>query len=254
MYCRFIVLSVVALAGCGSQPGQLTQLEFCNKYAQTVCAAVEPACLITEASCTAGRLAECSGQAQESVSAGRAFNPANAEAYLNKVNAAYGAKGGAFSIGKLEWQALTQARDNVYRGPIAANGVCAVDADCLDGLICDKQYCGKEKVVAQGAGCANIGETCPPGSYCSSATGVWMCVSKVVLGGSCAASPCLENLRCAGGICAQQLGFGELCSADQDCESGDSGSRGFCEPYAAKCALDVQFSNGSAACIAIGSN
>jgi hypothetical protein len=246
MHCRFVVLSMVALAGCGSQPGQLTQLEFCNQYAQAVCAAVEPACLMTEASCTAGRLAECSRQAQDNV--GRAFIPANAEAYLNKVNAAYGSKGGAFSIGKLEWQAMNQARDNVYRGTISANGVCAVNADCLDGLICDKQYCGKEKIVAQGAGCANIGETCSPGSYCSSATGVWMCVSKIVFGGSCGASPCLEDLHCAGGVCAAQLGFGELCTVDQDCDSG------FCEPYAAKCALDVQFSNNSAACVVMGGN
>jgi hypothetical protein len=44
-----------------------------------------------------------------------------------------------------------------------------------------------------------------------------------------------------------QLGIGADCTVDQDCSSG------FCEPYALKCAQDVRFANGSAACTAMGS-
>jgi hypothetical protein len=239
---------IVALAGCSSQPGPLTQTEYCNRYAQDVCAGVSPACLMTDASCTAGRLAQCATEAQSNATATRDFIPPNAEACLNKVNAVYGKlKQGAVALGAADIQAMNDACGNVYRGTALAYGSCKVDADCLDPLICDKGYCGTARTVAQGAGCANIGETCPPGSYCSSTTGIWFCSSKVGLGGVCDASnPCLENLRCMGVACAVQLGIGEVCTVDQDCDSG------FCEPYAGLCALDVRFANGSAACKAMG--
>jgi hypothetical protein len=242
---RFVFLCLIALAGCSSQPGPLTQTEYCNRYAQDVCAGVSPACLMTAASCTAGRLAACSKEAQDNV--GRDFIPPNAESCLNKVSAAYGKlKQGAVALTAADVQAMTEACGKVYRGTGTAIGPCTADADCLDPMICDKSYCGTAKVVAQNAQCANIGELCPQGSYCSFATGVWVCTDKVGLGGACGAAPCLETFRCIGTACAVQLGIGEVCTVDQDCDSG------FCEPYAAKCALDVRFANGSAACIAMG--
>jgi hypothetical protein len=243
---RFAFLSMVALAGCGNQPGPLTQTEYCTQYAQDVCAGVSPACLLRPADCTAGRLAECTAVARNN--AGRDFLPPNAEACLNKVNAAYGKLNqGAVALGASDIQAMNQVCGNIYRGTVLANGPCTVDADCLDPLICDKGYCGTAKTVAQGAGCANIGEVCPQGFYCGGVTGVLVCAVKMGLGGACdAANPCLETLRCVVGACAVQLGIGDDCAVDQDCDSG------FCEPYAAKCALDVRFANGSAACIAMG--
>ena len=244
---RFAFLCMVALAGCNNPPGPLTPTEYCAKYAQDVCAGVVPACLMTQADCTAGRLAECTKQAQDN--AARKFIPSNAEAYLSKLNAAYGRlKGGEVALGASEYQAMIQARDNVYRGTAGANDGCALDIDCIDGLICDKGYCGTARLVTQaGAGCANIGEYCSQGYYCSNASSVYFCVSKVGLGGACGDSlPCMENLRCSAGFCAQQLGIGEVCSVDQDCSSGL-----FCEPYAAMCAQDIRFAHGSPACNAM---
>ena len=240
-----VFLGTVVLAACGGQPGPLTQTEYCNQYAQDVCAGVSPACLITLDSCMAGRLAECTMEASQNAT--RDFIPSNAETCLNKVNVAYGKlKQGNLALSSSDLQAMKQACGKVYRGTGSLNGRCYVDADCLDDLICDKGYCGNASVVGPGAGCANIGEVCPGGSFCSAATGVWVCSSKVGLGGVCASAPCLENLRCAGGICTVQLGIGEACSADQDCVTG------FCEPYAGLCAQDVRFANGSAACRAMG--
>jgi hypothetical protein len=144
-------------------------------------------------------------------------------------------------------QAMDQACGDVYRGTVMANGPCTSDTDCFTGLICDKGYCGTTKMVAAGAQCNNIGETCPPGSFCSNATRIWLCTSKVSLGGACDdANPCLENLRCAAGSCVGQLDIGEVCTMDQDC------STGLCEPYAGLCAQDVRFANHSAACVAMG--
>jgi len=243
----FVILTVVGLAGCGSsQPGPLTQTEYCNKYAQAVCDGVSPACLMTPATCMSGRLAECTAEARNNAT--RDFVPPNAEACLNKVSSVFGKlKQGDLALSPLDIQAMDQACAKVYRGTGMANGQCLVDADCLDNLICDKGFCGTASVAAQGAGCANIGQTCPTGSYCTAATGVWLCSNKVGLGGACdAANPCLERLRCAAGVCSVQLDFGAACTADQDCASG------LCEPYAAKCALDVRFANGSAACVAMG--
>lgn len=236
------------LAGCGSEPGPLTQTEFCNRYAQHVCDGVSPACLVTPASCTAGRLADCTELAR--INAGRDFNPANADSCLNKVNSTYGKlKQGSVALNAVEIQAMNEACADVYRGTVLANGPCTSDAVCLDGLTCDmaKGFCGTSKLVAHGAGCANVGETCPSGSFCSAVTGVWLCLGKAGLGGACNdANPCLENLRCAAGTCVVQLGIGEVCAADQDCNTG------LCEPYARKCAQDVRFANGSAACVAMG--
>jgi hypothetical protein len=155
-----------------------------------------------------------------------------------------------------DFQAMEQARSKVYRGTVQANGPCTDDAECLNGLTCDaaKFHCGTTKMVDPGAGCANIGETCrPPGYFCNNASGIYVCTSKVALGGACAdavpptpAIPCLENLRCSAGFCAMRLAFGQACSVDQDCSSG------FCEPYAALCAQDVRFANGNPDCLAMG--
>jgi hypothetical protein len=244
---RFALLSMVALAGCNSQPGPLTQTEYCNQYAQDVCAGVVPACLMTETDCTAARFAECTQVGQRNAGLNRKFIPANAEACLSKVSANYSKLNqGAVALDAADYQAMNQACSNVYRGTAIANDLCpnGADADCINDLVCDKGYCGTARLVAQaGLGCANIGEYCSQGLYCSNATGIYFCTSKVGLGGACGDSlPCMENLRCSAGICDVQLGIGEVCSVDQDCGSG------FCEPYAALCAQDIRFARGTAAC------
>ena len=254
MKCRFVLLSVITLAGCNNQPAPLTQTEYCNKYAQDVCAGVSPACLVPTASCIAFQLDKCSQEAQ--ANAGKDFLPPNAEAYLNLVSAAYNKVKQGDVITAKDFQAMEQARGRVYRGTVQANGPCASDAECLDGLTCDaaKFYCGTTKLVDPGAGCANIGETCrPPGYFCNKVGGIYVCTSKVGLGGACAdasppspAIPCLENLRCSAGFCAMQLDYGQDCTVDQDCSSG------FCEPYAAVCALDVRFANRNPDCLVMG--
>lgn len=235
---------MVALVGCGSQPGPLTPAGYCDQIAQDVCAAVSPACLVPIATCTTGQLVQCSAEAQ--ANAGRDFIPSGAQACLSKVSAVYAKLNqGMVALSAADYQAMTEICSQVYRGTGVANAPCTLDADCSSGLICDKGYCGTATVVTKGAGCANIGEICPQGFYCSDASGVWVCSGKVGMGVACNASTlCLENLRCAAGVCSAQLGIGDACTADQDCSSG------FCEPYAAICAEDVRFANGSAACIA----
>ena len=239
------LVALVSLAGCGNDKSPTTQTEYCNTYAQEICAAVAPACLITTSACMAGRLADCSAQAQQNI--GRDFLPSNADACLAKIREVYGKLNqGAVALTAAAIASIDNACANVYRGTKALDRPCEVDVDCLDGYICDKGFCGRAKVVAQGQGCANVGEICPQGSYCSGAAPVSLCVSKGSLGATCDDSaPCLETLRCESGACAVQLGVGFACSVDQDCDTG------FCEPYAKLCANDVRFANNSAACTAM---
>ena len=204
------------------------------------------------------QLDKCSKEAQ--ASAGKDFLPPNAEACLNLVSAAYDKVKQGDVIAANDYEAMEQARSKVYRGTVQANGSCTDDAECLNGLTCDaaKFHCGTTKLVDPGAGCANIGETCrPPGYFCNNASGIYVCTSKVALGGACAdaipdtipptpAIPCLENLRCSAGFCTIQLDYGQVCAVDQDCSSG------FCEPLAGKCAQDVRFANGNPDCLAMG--
>jgi hypothetical protein len=241
-----MLVALVAFAGCGSDPSSLTPNEFFQKRAEAVCSAVSSACLVTVATCTTGRVAEYMAEYQTALSYFRDFIPSNAEACLSKVKDVYGKLDqGTVALKASDYQAMATACANVYRGSSPANGPCQSDIDCLGHLGCDKGFCGTPKLVAPGAGCANIGEYCPTGSYCSNTTGIWICSTKVDLQGYCATSPCLESLRCAGGYCVARLGVGELCATDGDCSSG------FCEPYAGKCADDIRFANGSAACVAM---
>jgi hypothetical protein len=141
---------------------------------------------------------------------------------------------------------MVQACNDVYRGTIAANAPCpsGATADCMDGLVCDKGFCGLARPVAQG-GCANSGEYCQTDYYCSNASGAYFCTSKGGLGAVCGDSlPCLETLRCSAGICTTQLEIGDVCSVDQDCNPAGTNSvdkAGFCDPFAFKCAQDLRF-------------
>jgi hypothetical protein len=237
----------LGLAGCQSEQTPLTPNQFFQQRANTVCSAVTSACLVPLATCTAGRVAEYTADYQTALAALRDFIPDNAEACLAKVKDVYGKLDeGAVALKAADYLAMEDICANVYRGAGVAYGACSADADCLGNLICDKGFCGTPKLVPPGAGCANIGEYCPMGSYCSNASGVWLCSAESDLQGSCAQSPCLESLRCAAGVCVARLAIAEPCASNVDCASG------FCEPYAYLCAEDIRFANHSAACVAMG--
>jgi hypothetical protein len=56
--------------------------------------------------------------------------------------------------------------------------------------------------------------------------------------------PCLEDLRCVGGICTDRLAIGFDCQGDGDCASG------FCEPFVLKCGTALRFAPETPACLA----
>jgi hypothetical protein len=241
-----VLLVAALLVGCGGDPAPLTPSQYFQQRADAVCSAVERACLLDVARCSTARLGEYMAEANAAVGSFREFIPVNAEACIAKTREVYGKiRDGMVAMPPADYQAVQVLCGNVYRGATAENGPCHVNADCLGSLVCDKGYCGTPKLVVAGGGCANIGEYCPAGSYCSPGNGVWMCTSKVGLLASCLASPCLESLRCAAGFCAARLPIGEACLRDDECQEG------ICHPYAAKCAADIRFADGNSACLAM---
>jgi len=250
-----LMLAPLLAMGCGDENKQLGPSDFTTEYAKRMCEGVSSACLIPTVSCTAGQLAARAVADQAAVAAGRVFMPANAEVCLAKVSTVYGQLKQQHLVGLTasDLQAVNGACVDVYRGQQLSRAPCAADQDCVSGLICDASkgtptgLCAAKSEVLEGAGCANLGETCKPGLYCGNSTGVFACEARPGLAAACdAAKPCLESLRCAAGICVAQLDGGFPCASDQDC------STGFCEPYAHKCADDVRFAQGTPACQAMG--
>lgn len=243
-----LALALAALASCRDEPKPLTPNQYVEQRAEIECAAISSACLTPMATCIVGRQTQHATEHQNAIGSFREFVPASAEACLDKVSDVYGKLNqGAVALAGSEYLAMQAVCADVYRGTKAAYELCASTLDCEAPLICDKGFCGAAKLVDPGAGCANIGEYCPPGSYCSGATGVWFCSPKVAAQGYCDdATPCLESLRCSANACTARLEIALPCASDGDCASG------FCEPYALKCANDIRFASGTPACIAVG--
>jgi hypothetical protein len=240
-----LVLSLVmtGLAACGSGSKEMTVAEFTQKISQNECANVVAACLVTETDCLSTRQAYWSQVASQEASTGRPFDPDTAEQCLAKTKTVYSALEKGLAIGANEYRDFLKSCRRIFHGPAKLNELCAVDTDCTGSLVCDKQHCGNLTEVGPGKGCANIGEYCSQGYTCQLGQGIFACVAKASKGVACTSDEsCLEALRCTGGVCADGLGVGFACLADEDCATG------FCEPFALKCGSDIRFASGSPAC------
>jgi hypothetical protein len=237
-------LFVIAWGGC-SLGKSMTEDQFCQEYAKRECGKVAGYCNFPASSCEPVRAAACQQMASASKTGNRKFNSDNADRCLDQVNKTYG--GIPITPDKLE--ALDTACSRVFSGGAKANDACTIDFDCAGDLICDKGRCGARRVVAAGGGCANIGETCPKGQYCSNATGLYQCTAKLAAGATCSDSqPCVESLRCTG-TCTARSEMGATCASDDECTSG------YCTAYPApgtprKCGNGLSFAEGSASCTA----
>jgi len=230
----------------GEVAAPLTPSTFVQRRAEVVCAAIGPACAIASSHCIADRMAEYQAAYEDALGKSRGFVGANAQACLDEVKDTYGKLSYGGLLAAADYQAMEAECATVYRGAGAADAPCLADADCASDLVCDKGHCGTYRLVAQGAGCSDAGESCPAGYYCSNAGASWTCAARAGLQETCATSPCLESLRCVDSFCSTRLALGQLCQSDGDCTSG------FCEPYLGKCTSDIRFAIGGAACIAMG--
>jgi hypothetical protein len=231
-----------AVAGCNSLSG-MSEDEFCKEYAKRECARVADLCSFMPSVCEPVRVTACRAMAASSKTGVRKFNPDNAQGCLDQVNTAYA----NVPIDAAHLAALDKACARVFEGNAAATEACTVDFDCTKNLVCDKGRCGTARVVGSGGGCANFGEVCPAGEYCSNATGFYLCTRRQAQGAACGAGqPCVEDLRC-NGTCGPRLDSGATCAADDECKSA------YCNAYppagsTRKCGAGLNFSEGSASC------
>jgi hypothetical protein len=237
-------LFVLALGSC-SLTKTMTEDEFCKEYAKRECAKVAGYCVFPASSCEPLRVTACQQMAAASKTGNRKFNADNAGTCLDQVDKTYG----TIPIVALQLQALDRACSRVFSGAAKATEACSIDFDCDGALICDKGRCGAAKVVGSGGGCANVGETCPKGEYCSNASGLYTCTKKQAAGAACSDSqPCVETLRCTA-TCTARADIGATCASDDECTSG------YCTLYPAagqprKCGPGLSFADGSPSCLA----
>ena len=243
-----IGLACVALGAvcgaCAIGAKDRTEAQFCDEYGKRECLKVAAYCSFTASACEPVRVAACRERAAASKTAARQYNAGNGDLCLDALDKAYA----TLPIDAARLAALDTTCQRVFQGSAHAGDDCSIDYDCDGKLVCDRGRCGSSKVVAAGAGCANIGETCPVGQYCGVFRELPTCVARVAQAAACDANhPCLEALLC-NGTCAPRLEMGAPCTADQECLSG------YCTRYVApsarKCSVGLTFSPDAPSCLA----
>jgi hypothetical protein len=237
-------LSLLGAAGCQRDGSGLSEEAFCQEYARIECEKVAGFCSFSAAACEPSRAQACRDMGNRLKGGMRQYNAANTGACLKKLEDAYK----TLPITAATLAGLEEACARVFAGTAKSNDPCAANYDCAGTLVCDKGFCGVEKVVASRAGCANVGERCPRGEYCTntSTTGLFLCIPRTPLDSPCAIStPCMEDLRCRT-TCVRRLDTGAPCLEDDDCLSG------YCNRYVSNrtCGVGLTFSAESPSCFA----
>ena len=98
--------------------------------------------------------------------------------------------------------------------------VCALNADCDAGLICDLGVC---KVVS--GGICTVDTQCTSTQECIGGS----CQNKGSVGGACTVDGnCMGNFVCDNNLC--KIDTGEDCTASTQCKTGTACLSGTCQP------------------------
>ena len=217
-------------SGCSKSDSSPTIVSFCAQKAEKECGTkdkgVAKDCGATVTACTAARAAACTSVAtQESL-----IHPLRADAIANclsKTDAAYSADVITPALRAAADDACARVFSGMNKGAVT-DPACTSDEDCDTGLICDRTICAMPMSVAAGARCNNPGETCPVTQYCTGVYPQQLCTDKGGAATACdAATPCLDTLRCVGGVCAAKVPPRGACVTDSDC----SADAPYCDPY-----------------------
>lgn len=246
-----VATGILALAGaatCGGGSSKPTTLaDFCSQKAAAECqVSAQCGATLTMMSCETERTNVCM-QFAATIQAPRVFVPGNVGACVNQAKSVY-AK--TTAITPTDLAAVTDKCNYVFQGNVAAKGACTVKYDCTGTQICDKGFCATQMNKNKGDGCSDLGAVCTTGAYClkDNTTSTYSCVAKGDRGATCgAATPCLENLRCAGGTCTDRVAATGACTTSDDCVS----TAPYCDPFAGStptCDTGLQFAPGSGSC------
>ena len=166
--------------------------------------------------------------------------------------------------------------NRVFQGTVANNAQCKVDYDCTGSSVCSNLLCGPKTEKAKDTGCANAGDVCAAGFYCTDGK-PQICKAGKMAGEACAqTSECDPKLRCTagstvmpttmdagapaadagdagttvtppttGGVCVARGQAGGTCAVDSDCDPSAS----FCNIYAGNiCTTGLSFAAGGGSC------
>lgn len=219
----FTASSIVALGACTtSDPDKYPSTDsFCSARAAEECQ-VSTRCGTSAESCKRQRAALCMNEASLATGSGRGYVAGAAEDCINRTHDLY-AKGEIAPAQKGEVDYICQ---KVFRGTVAVNGVCKTDFDCTGDNVCDKGRCALRVSKKLNEPCANPGEICEKGTFCTKdPTGLTVCLKKRDKGETCTQpgaaegpGPCLESLRCIVGEfrCGDRNPVGTSCDPGSD--------------------------------------
>ena len=231
-------MGFVGVAGCGGgdEGVAFTEDEYCNQRAAGECASLAGGCTFSAAdtaACTPKRKTVCVQEAAALKSPPkRVFREAKGKACVAESKKLFT---GATLVPSATWMTLKETCARTFEGEAKATEACLISLDCVSGLTCDKMFCGVAKTVAAGQGCANPGEQCGAGQYCTLSGTLYKCENRLALDQACNATKvCAENLRCLDGFCKERLVTGDTCVADGDCASTL-----ICDPFVRKCSTTI---------------
>jgi hypothetical protein len=251
-------LGIVAAACSSSSSGQnpyQKQSDFCTAVAKAECLEA-PNCGVDPTQCETWRTSQCNRGivivplTPPSDTLSRTYTPDKAKASVDALNGAFG---NAQIKYQPDLQKLIDTCEAVFAGNAGNGATCTSNYDCTqNGEICAsvpgqaQAACATPTMKQQGSVCADPGDQCATGNYCSNASGTPKCVAAGTSGGPCMANDqCAGNtLHCANNACAARVMAGGSCSSNDDCDP----SAPYCDPDVDKCAVGLGFLNGSFDC------
>jgi len=215
-----------AMSACSSSPVEKypDSASFCSALADEECQSAA-ACAVPKDKCTAYRKDLCNASAAQAIAQGRKYNSGNVQSCVDKAHKYYDAT--HVPLTPAELLDMSEECGRVFEGTIEKNATCSSDFACTDSLICDKGRCGTKSIVKNANdGCANAGEICDTGLFCSK-DAPNVCQPRKKLGEPCdVAAPCVETLRCDG-TCKPRLAAGTPCKSNDECDV----SAPYCSPW-----------------------
>jgi hypothetical protein len=274
-------LTAPLVGGCSSASNPYPDVNsFCQGEAAAYCQSggVLGACVVSPTACETAQQAACNTAATQAMASGtRVYNPANAQACVDAVTAAFtSSTAGVLSVPYATLQQLAvTCEEDVFTGSVMRDGTCKTDDDCaqpsppngtLPGFVCSPvvplsttMECEPSTSVATGGFCENPGSVCTdPGTYCVEVmNGGFECQPGAGLGTSCTAEKgcaaggfCQINAGETTGKCETPASLGSACSSNANCASAAP----YCDLNVSKgaCELGLSFAVNSSDCKAFG--